>query len=152
MPLFLILVAVPLIEIALFIKVGGWLGLWPTLAIVVVTAALGTVLLRSQGRAELGEMRRRLEALEDPTETLASGAMILFAGALLLTPGFFTDTVGLLLMVPAVRHALYLQLRKRLRPVSVGPGPRPHPGPGPTIDGDFEDVTPRDSDRYPPIR
>ena len=152
MPLFLILVAVPLIEIALFIKVGGWLGLWPTLAIVVVTAALGTVLLRSQGRAELGEMRRRLEAMEDPTETLASGAMILFAGALLLTPGFFTDTVGLLLMVPAVRHALYLQLRKRLRPVSVGPGPRPHPGPGPTIDGDFEDVTPRDPDRYPPIR
>ena len=101
--LFVAFLMVPLIEIALFIQVGGWIGLWPTLAIVVLTAVAGTVLVRSQGAAVLARLRSSFETLRDPTEPLAHGAMILFSGALLLTPGFFTDTVGFLLLVPAVR-------------------------------------------------
>jgi UPF0716 protein FxsA len=93
-------IAVPLIEIALFIQVGGALGMWPTLAIVVITAVLGTWLVRSQGAATMGSLRNSFSDMRDPTEPLVHGAMILFSGALLLTPGFFTDAVGFALLVP----------------------------------------------------
>ncbi len=65
--LFLAFLLVPLIEIALFIQVGGWIGLWPTLAIVVLTAMAGTMLVRSQGAQALAQLRRSFETLHDPT-------------------------------------------------------------------------------------
>ncbi len=104
--LFVLFVAVPLIEIALFIQIGGWLTLWPTLGIVIATAVLGTVLVRWQGLQTLGQLQTALDRLDNPAAPLAHGAMILFAGALLLTPGFLTDAVGFALLVPAVRLAL----------------------------------------------
>jgi len=146
MPLFLLFLAVPLIEIALFIQVGGLIGLWPTLAIVVLTAIAGTWMIREQGVREIGRLRRSFEELRDPTEPLASGAMILFAGALLLTPGFFTDAVGLLLLVPAVRRAVYTYVRARVTVTQfkMGPGPdrTAHTGPvhGDVIDGEYQEV------------
>jgi UPF0716 protein FxsA len=113
--LLILLIIVPMIEIALFIQVGGWLTLWPTLAIVVATAILGTWLLRLQGLRVLAELRQSLENLEDPSPALAHGAMILFAGALLLTPGFLTDAIGLALMVPQVRMALFNWARRNVK-------------------------------------
>ncbi len=157
--IFLLLVAVPIIEIGLFIQVGGWLGLWPTLAIVILTAAIGTVLLRAQGLAALGELQRRLGAGEDPSATLAHGAMILVAGVLLLTPGFFTDAVGFLLLTPPVRAAgIRLAVRfarSRMTRVHMGvrtgAGRRRGPtgpgmtGAGPdTVNGEYEVVDPED--------
>ena len=164
--LFLAFLAVPLIEIALFIQVGGLIGLWPTLAIVVLTAVIGTSLLRKQGAAAMSNLRRSFSDLDDPAEPLAHGAMILFAGALLLTPGFFTDAVGFALLMPPVRLAMFRYISKRVtvarfemgagmgpgqaRPGSHGPhGHAQHPGqrrpgqPGDVIDGEYEDVTPR---------
>ena len=135
--LFVIFVLVPLIEIALFIQVGGWLTLWPTLAIVVATAVAGTALVRRQGLQVLGQAQRALDELGDPLAPLAHGAMILFAGALLLTPGFLTDAVGFALLVPAVRVALLRWIiRNRLHVHVMGarprrPGPGGHPGGGP---------------------
>ena len=113
--LFLIFVAIPIIEIALFIKIGGWLGFFPTLLIVIITAALGTYLLRSQATATFGNIRQSLETLQNPSEALAEGAMILFAGSLLLTPGFFTDFVGFLLLMPWFRGHLFQYLRSRIQ-------------------------------------
>lgn len=113
--LFVPFVLVPLVEIALFIQVGGWIGLWPTLGIVVVTAMIGTMLVRQQGVRAIAELRGSINALRDPTEPLAHGAMILFAGALLLTPGFFTDACGLALLVPPVRAAVYRWVRARVK-------------------------------------
>lgn len=107
-------IAVPLIEIALFIQVGGAIGLWPTLAIVILTALVGTVLLRWQGLNELDRLRAALAGRGDPSGPLLHGAMILFAGALLLTPGFFTDVVGFALLVPSVRMHLVALIRKRI--------------------------------------
>lgn len=104
--LFLIFVAVPILEIALFIQVGGLIGLWPTLLVVVLTALAGTALMRHQGLQALARLRASLERGGDPVGPIAHGALILVAGMLLLTPGFFTDTVGLLLLVPAVRARL----------------------------------------------
>ncbi len=103
--LFVAFIAVPLIEIALFIQVGGAIGLFSTLAVVVVTAVLGTWLVRSQGAQAMAQLRGSFNEMRDPTEPLAHGAMILFAGALLLTPGFFTDAIGFLLLFPPFRTA-----------------------------------------------
>lgn len=113
--LFALFVAVPIIEIALFIRVGGWIGLWPTLLIVVLTALLGTYLVRQQGALAMSQLRNSFSKLDDPSEPLAHGAMILFSGALLLTPGFFTDAVGFSLLVPGVRTALFRELKKRVK-------------------------------------
>lgn len=148
--LFVAFLAVPLIEIALFIQVGGWIGLWPTLAIVVLTAILGTWLVRSQGLMAIGRLRGSFERLEDPTEPLAHGAMILVAGALLLTPGFFTDAVGFALLTPPVRVAVFGYLRARIKvrrfemgQAPEGPDRRPPPARDEVIEGEFEEVPPK---------
>jgi len=114
MRLFLLFLAVPLIEIALFVQIGGAIGLLATLAIVVVTAVLGTYLVRSQGLAVLSQLQGSMAELKDPTEPLAHSAMILFSGALLLTPGFFTDAIGFALMVPGIRRAVFQFFRSRI--------------------------------------
>ena len=150
--LFLAFLLVPLIEIALFIQVGGAIGLWPTLLIVVLTAIAGTWLVRSQGRAALSQLRGSLNAFSDPTRPLAHGAMILFSGALLLTPGFFTDAVGFALLIPAVRDVVMREAGRRITVRSLHPGAaraepfrpyRPDPSgrrPGAVVDGEWEEL------------
>lgn len=113
MPLLLIFIVVPIIEIALFIQVGGWLGLWPTLAIVVLTAVMGTYLLRLQGMAELAKLQGAMQGAGSPVDPIANGALILVAGVLLLTPGFFTDAVGFALLTPPVRAVVIKWLAAR---------------------------------------
>lgn len=144
MPLLILFIAIPLIEIALFIQVGGLIGLWPTIAVVIVTAMIGTWLVRQQGTMALGRLRSSFEALNDPTEPLAHGAMILFAGALLLTPGFFTDAMGFALLIPAVRKAVfrYLASRVKVQSFSMGGSSETHfRADDSVIDGEWEDVT-----------
>lgn len=132
-------IAIPLVEIGLFIQVGGIIGLWPTLAIVLVTAIIGSNLVRSQGAREMANLRRSFNDLNNPTEPLANGAMILFAGALLLTPGFFTDAVGFALLIPAVRSVVYRQIASRVQVVEFGTQQSPRDTT--IIDGEFEDLT-----------
>lgn len=148
-------VAVPILEIALFIQVGGWIGLWPTLAIVVATAIAGTALMRAQGLAALARLQASLAEGRDPMGPIAHGALILVAGVLLLTPGFFTDAVGLALLLPPVRAAVIRWGAARVtviaaaelrrggparpggRPAGAGPaGPRP--GRGETVEAEYE--------------
>lgn len=107
-------IAVPIIEIALFIQIGGFLGLFPTLAIVVLTAIAGTYLVRAQGLSVLSQLQSRFREMNDPSEPLAHGAMILFSGALLLTPGFFTDFIGFLLLIPNVRATVFQKVKERI--------------------------------------
>ncbi|WP_295530862.1 FxsA family protein [uncultured Thioclava sp.] len=128
--IFLAFLAVPLIEIGLFIKVGGMIGLGPTLAIVVITAVLGTTLVRREGARALEDLRRSLNELSDPSRPLAHGAMILVAGVLLLTPGFFTDALGLLLLIPGVRNWVMTRLASRVTVArfEMGGGPFPPGG------------------------
>ena len=137
--LFALFLAVPLIEIGLFIKVGGWLTLWPTLGIVLATGVLGTFLVHRQGRQVLADLRGAMATVGNPLSPLAHGALVLFAGALLLTPGFFTDTIGLLLLIPAVRHVVIAQLAARVRVESAGFG-HGAARQGDVIDGEFIDV------------
>ncbi|WP_394179105.1 FxsA family protein [Yoonia maritima] len=151
--LLLAFIAVPMIEITLFIQVGGIIGVWWTLLIVLVTAIAGSYLVRQQGLRELGKLQQSFSELQDPTEPLANGAMILFAGALLLTPGFFTDIVGLSLLVPQVRQAAYVWGRSKVKVASFTAGPaqqRPHQPNDQVIDGEFQDVTGDKKPTHPP--
>ncbi|MEP3345133.1 MAG: FxsA family protein [Litoreibacter sp.] len=142
--LFLLFVTIPIVEIGLFIQVGGWLGLWPTLGIVILTAMLGTFLVRAQGLMAMSQIRSNLQEFQDPTESLAHGAMILASGLLLLTPGFFTDAVGFALLVPPVRLALFHWLRNKVKVQSfVQTNYRREERPtanSDVIDGDFADI------------
>lgn len=149
MPLLLLFIAIPMIEIALFIQVGGAIGLGWTLAIVLATAIIGSWLVRQQGSLALRQLQQSFQALNDPTEPLAHGAMILFSGALLLTPGFFTDAVGFALLIPPVRHWVFRKLRERVRVQSFtmgGQAEDPFTAPpsetdADVIDGEFTEVT-----------
>lgn len=143
--LLLAFIAVPLIEIGLFIKIGGWLTLWPTLAIVLATGIIGTFLVRQQGLKVLSELRNSMSQMRDPLSPLAHGAMILFAGALLLTPGFFTDAVGFLLLIPPIRQAIITFAAARVQVASFTAGghrkTRPRHNDDGVIDGEYSDLT-----------
>lgn len=125
---FLALIFVPLAEIALFVVLGGEIGLTATLVIVLATAILGSITLRTQGFNTL-EKLRALKADEEAPVILIEGLMILTAGLLLLTPGFLTDTIGFLLLVPPIRR--FLAQRAAARAIIHFAGVRPS---GPSAD------------------
>lgn len=152
--LFWLFIAIPIIEIALFIQVGGLIGLWPTLALVLLSAVIGTALMRSQGARAWIEIQQSFNELRDPTAPIAHGAMILLAGLLLVTPGFFTDTLGILLLIPAVRSWAMRQIGKRVQVTQVNIGRRPREPHRPpyddgVIDADYV-VEPDDLPQAPP--
>ena len=112
--LLLLFILIPLLEIWLFITLGGFIGVFPTLFVIFLTAILGTFLVKTQGINVLKEIQSKFNELQNPTEPIVHGAMILFAGALLLTPGFFTDTIGFLLLLPRIRRAAFFWLKNRV--------------------------------------
>lgn len=111
--LFIAFLAVPVIEIGLFIELGGFLGVWPTLALVVLTAIAGTSLLRQQGGATLAKAQQNLNQGVIPLKEVFDAICLLVAGALLLTPGFLTDGLGACLLVPPFRDILRGWLGKK---------------------------------------
>lgn len=158
MPILLILfIIVPIIEIGVFIQVGGLLGLWATLFIVLVTAIVGVNLLKQQGLRAWVDIQNSMAQGNVPALEMASAAQLLFAGGLLLTPGFVTDAVGFALMVPKVRLSLakYLMQHWTKKATVVSSSSfyyssdsrdneslynRPHePHGNRTIEGEFED-------------
>jgi UPF0716 protein FxsA len=156
--LFAIFVGVPIIEIALFIEVGGRIGLGATVGVVVLTAFAGTALLRHQGLATLRKAQASLEENRFPMDEVFDGLCLVVAGALLLTPGFFTDAFGLSLFVPPVRAILRRRLSAfmvasgRVNVQTPGFGAGFEAGPGAVIDGDFEDITPEPGGELPPVK
>ncbi|MDX1594594.1 MAG: FxsA family protein [Gammaproteobacteria bacterium] len=104
--LLLLFLVVPLVEIYLLIQAGGIIGALNTVALVVLTAVAGAWLLRLQGLATLRRVQRSLDQGVLPETELVEGVLLLVAGALLLTPGFVTDLIGFVLLVPATRGAL----------------------------------------------
>ena len=138
--LFLLFLLTPLVEIAAFIQVGGLIGLWPTLAVVILTAVVGAALWRAQGVATWARAQDALNRGELPVREVTDGAFLLVAGALLLTPGFVTDAIGFLLLVPPIRLWLagivFRHLSRRVDIHVVNHGTGPHAGGGPTINGE----------------
>ena len=101
--LFVLFIAVPIIEIALFIQIGGFLGFWMTMLIVILTAIIGTRLVKSQGLNAIKDVQNSFINGGNTANSLINGALILVAGVLLLTPGFFTDFIGLTFLFPSTR-------------------------------------------------
>ncbi|MDA0368187.1 MAG: FxsA family protein [Proteobacteria bacterium] len=146
--LFLLFVGVPAAEIAIFIVVGGEIGVWSTIALVILTAIAGSALIRRQGLRTLIRAQHTLSRSELPIEEAFDGICLVAAGALLLTPGFLTDTIGLLLLVPPLRAMIRGPILRRLQARMTvrgfgAPPPPPPPDDGPIIDGDFHEVDPR---------
>ena len=159
-------IAVPIIEIAVFLKVGGEIGTLNTILMIVITAMIGTWLLRSQGMATLHRAQESLNQNVFPVAEVFDGLCLLVAGGLLLTPGFVTDGVGFLLFVPRFRKILrnlmwgYLARSGREGAWTRGEGPTGRGGSGPTggdpgtIDGQFREIDknrPDDDDDHPRI-
>lgn len=142
--LFLLFLIIPFIEITLLIKLGGVIGVVPTVAIMVLTAIIGARLVRQAGLTTWMEAQRRMAAGEVPGQQLAEGVLLLIAGVMLLTPGLLTDLAGIIILIPAVRARLARNMGRFVVVSSVTPpmGGRAEPGSRPqsgdTIEGEFE--------------
>ncbi|WP_182087202.1 FxsA family protein [Aureimonas sp. ME7] len=137
MPLILLplsLLALPLLEIGVFIWVGGRIGVGWTLLLVVASVVLGAVLLKRQTLSTLQAARAQARAGRVPEREIVHGAMIGLAGILLILPGFLTDIAGLLLFLPPVRDLVWRQLRSRIKVVTPQRRDAPYrPNAGPEV-------------------
>jgi UPF0716 protein FxsA len=146
--LLLIFIGIPILEISVFISVGDAIGLWPTLATVLITAIIGTALLRSQGLATLFRAQEHLNQGRFPMEEVFDGLCLIIAGAFLLTPGFVTDGVGFLLFFPPFRYFIkktvgaVLVARGGIHVYTSGNETEQTQTDGSIIDGEFEEVNP----------
>lgn len=121
--LFLFFLIVPFVEIYVLLKVGGLIGAMPTVLMVVFTAVLGAWLLRQQGFATWQRFQKSMAQGQAPVLEMIEGPMLLVGGALLLTPGFFTDILGFVCLIPAARRKLALYLiEKHLVVMAAGAG------------------------------
>ncbi|MBV1915229.1 MAG: FxsA family protein [Pseudomonadales bacterium] len=111
---FLLFVAVPLLEMWLLIEVGGVIGGLPTVGLVVLTAFIGINLIRMQGMQTLQRFQSRAADGQLPAQEIVEGMMLAAAGALLLTPGFVTDSIGFALLVPGIRRWLFGKVGNRM--------------------------------------
>lgn len=169
----LIFFITPIVEMYLLIEVGGYIGAWPTIALVMITAMIGVALLRIQGLSTLTRGVGRLQGGELPAREMIEGLLLAVAGALLLTPGFVTDGIGFILLTPPLRGAIAERVLARVQvmdatagiyggPAGPGAGPmpgfgrppgaggRPEGGSGP-LEGEFERLDdPPDEGSRPP--
>ena len=120
-----ILLIVPITEIGVFVVVGGEIGALWTIGLVLFTAILGSILLRIEGFRTFEQIRKKLNLGEIPGEEMVSGAMILVAGVLLLTPGFITDGLGFTLFVPFIRKLIWGFVAKRFTVNNLGTMAKP---------------------------
>ncbi|MEM9200593.1 MAG: FxsA family protein [Actinomycetota bacterium] len=122
--LMLAFVIVPIIEIWVLIQVGAVIGGWPTISLMILVSAVGAFLVRREGFGLIMRIQQRLASGELPTKELVDGLLVAMAGALMLTPGFVTDAIGLLCLVPPSRALIRTALIARYRDrISVaGPG------------------------------
>jgi UPF0716 protein FxsA len=112
--LVVVFIVVPILELAVIIQVGQEIGVLPTIAILILDSLLGSLLMRSQGRAAWRRFNEALAGGRPPAREVLDGVLIIFGGALLLTPGFLTDILGLLLLVPPTRAVFRGLLVRRL--------------------------------------
>jgi UPF0716 protein FxsA len=122
MPLLLValFIIVPIAELAVIIQVGQAIGVWWTIAILIADSILGSVLMRSQGRLTWRRFNAALQAGQVPAREVADGVLVIFGGALLLTPGFLSDIFGLLFLIPPTRAIIRrVFLREAMKRITV---------------------------------
>jgi UPF0716 protein FxsA len=142
LPLVLLFIAVPLAELAVIIQVGEAIGVWWTIALLLADSLLGSWLMRHQGRATWRRFNEALQAGRMPAREVLDGALVIFGGALLLTPGFITDVLGLGLLLPPTRALVRAVLARRLAQRMIVSGGRPRPRSDYDVEGSAVDVDP----------
>jgi len=124
--LVILFIVVPIAELYVIIKVGELIGIWPTLALLLADAILGSLLLKHQGLRAWRRFNEAIAARRFPGKEVADGALILVGGTLLLTPGFLSDIAGLILLIPPTRALVRAGLKRfaigRFTVVGVGAG------------------------------
>jgi UPF0716 protein FxsA len=134
-------VLISIAELATFFWVQSWIGLGWALGIALTTALLGSLLVKRAGVSVLGRLRGKVEAGQLPGRELSDGATVLVAGAFLISPGFITDTIGFLLLIPSVRGLVYRHLTRRYgRRFGIFTTRGARPRPDGTWDGELIDV------------
>ena len=129
--LLLLFVVLPIIEIALFIQVGGMIGILPVIGLVLLSAAAGVAIMRRQGARAMLDVQQAMQDFGDPAKPVAHGALRMIGALLMILPGLFTSALGLLLQLPFVRDLILQRMAARVRVsgagFSYGPG---YGGPG----------------------
>lgn len=152
MPLVILLIlflGLPVLELYVLIEVGSELGGWQTIGLVLLTAAIGLVLVRIQGLSIMARAQDSLAANQAPVREVVDGVFVVIAGVMLVVPGFITDAFGFLLLIPPVRRGIgtliFLAARRspHVRTWSTSRGPAESPD---IVDGEFEDVSPTESE------
>jgi UPF0716 protein FxsA len=161
MPLLLVVlfIVVPIVELFVIIQVGEAIGVLPTIALLIADSILGSMLMRSQGRAAWRRFNAALAEGRIPHREVLDGALVIFGGALLLTPGFVSDILGIVLLLPPTRVLVRGIVARRLLPRLVvsglggigggarggaaRPRPRPRPADGGDVDGSATEIDPR---------
>ena len=142
--LLLLFILVPIAELYLFMTLGDWLGVPKTIAIIIITAFIGAALTKSQGRLAMQKFKQATGEGRMPHKEAMDGILILIAGAVLLTPGFLTDTVGFLLLIPPVRALIRDRfaegLKSRIKVVTPSFQPPEEQPPSKLDDGNVIDV------------
>lgn len=152
--LFAVMIVIPILEIAVFILVGRYIGLWPTLAGILLTALIGTAIIRHQGSGLIASARTSLAAGAAPVGEVLQGLALLAAGVLLITPGFITDTLGFLLLIPPLRRrataavvaqaARQAEVRARAAGAGSAAGAGARARTDVIIEGEWQEVEPAD--------
>ena len=138
----LILLAFPILEIATFIYVGQWIGVWKTIGLIILAAVVGVAILRYQGLGALRKINKDLSHAQPPAAGIVDGFMIVIASFLLIIPGFLSDIIGLLLIVPPIRRLVWRLFGRSINVRTFTTGFRR----GPRRD-DFVDLSPADFQR-----
>ncbi len=141
--LFALFILIPILEVYLLIQVGSWIGVVPTVLLVIATAMMGISLLKSQGLSTLMEAQQNLASGRLPAFQLLEGAALLVSGALLLTPGFVTDFIGFLGLAPATRKMMVNAFLSRATVSGIdiqGQGNFEQHGEGVTVEGEFHET------------
>ena len=116
---FLFFIVIPLIEVMLFITIGKYIGLWNTIIIIIITGIIGAILVKSQGITILNKALEEIKSNKIPIFSIFEGIAILIAGAFLLTPGFLTDTLGCILLIPKTRNLIISYITTHLKKRTV---------------------------------
>lgn len=108
-------VILPIIEIALFIQVGGAIGVLPVIALVLASAALGIAVMRRQGARAAMDVQQAMQDFRDPAQPMAHGALMMIAGLLMIVPGLFTSALGLIVLIRPVRDLILRRMAARVQ-------------------------------------
>jgi len=116
---FFIFIGIPIIEVILFIKVGKYIGLWNTIFIIIITGVIGAILVKNQGISILNKAFEEIRLNKMPVLSIFEGIAILIAGAFLITPGFLTDTLGCILLIPKTRNLIITHITSYLKKKAI---------------------------------